>query len=241
MIFPYIETSDYYFIRKPHHIPSSFWKEKSFLEFISNHQIPTPEIIFPDDLGFFLENNFPIKGHKEVDIDQVIKKLKSEFSLEDEYWLLNRLDNETAGYLYFAKSRHIYDKYKNSQKQWILKKQYLAQVYWNPTFKTKENFMTIDYPMMHHRFDDKKMIVIKTDNDRKNGRWQIKHPETSIQLIQYNSKTNVSSMLVTISKWVRHQIRTHLSSIWSAIIWDDIYGKKQNWILHLRSLWFKIK
>lgn len=241
MISPYIQTSDYYFIWKPHHIPSSFWKEKSFLEYLSDNQIQTPEIIFPDDVGFFLEENFPIKNYQSVDIDQIIKNLKSEFTSQEEYWLLNRLDNETAGYLYFAKTRQIYEEYKNSQKQWILEKTYLAQVYWNPFFKSSENFMIIDYPIMHHKSDEKRMLAIKTQDDKEKWRWQIKQQKTRISLIQYDSKTNISSLAVSISKWVRHQIRLHLASIWSAIVWDDIYGKKTNWFLCLWSLWFQIK
>lgn len=241
MIFPYLETSDYYFVWKPHHVPSSFWKEKSFIEYLSLSQIQTPEIVFPDGLGFFLESNFPIKNYKQIEIDKIIKNQKSEFSQEEEYWLLNRLDNETAGYLYFAKNKEICDEYKDSQKQWILQKTYLAQVFWNPFFKSDQNSMTIDYPIMHHWFDEKRMLVIKTEDDKKSWRWQTKHQKTSISLIDYNSETNISSLLVSISKWIRHQIRVHLASIWCAIIWDDIYGKNKSEYLHLWSLWFQTK
>lgn len=241
MIFHYLETSDYYFVWKPHHVPSSFWKEKSFIDQLSESQIQTPEIVFPDGLGFFLENNFPIKNYKQIEIDKIIKNQKSEFFQEQEYWLLNRLDNETAGYLYFAKTRQIYDNYKNSQKRWILQKTYLAQVFWNPFFKSNVNSMTIDYPIMHHWSDEKRMLVIKTEDDKKNWRWQMKYQITSISLIEYDSKTNVSSLLVSISKWIRHQIRVHLSSIWCAIIGDDIYGKNKSEYLRLWSLWFQIR
>jgi len=240
VILPNIETPDYYLVWKPHHIPSSFWKEKSFLEYLTNTKTLAPNIVLPDEFGFFLKNKFPIRDYKAININEIIKNLKSEFSTENEYGLLNRLDNETAGYLYFAKSRQIYDKYKSLQKQWCVNKYYLAQVYWNPFFKTEKTIMSIDYPVMHHRFDDKRMITIKTDKDKRKWRWQIKLPKTSVELIQYDTKTNISSMVVAIARWVRHQIRLHLSSIWCPIIWDNLYGEKQKWNLHLRSLWFSL-
>jgi 23S rRNA-/tRNA-specific pseudouridylate synthase len=52
----------------------------------------------------------------------------------------------------------------------------------------------------------------------------------------------VTTLLVTISKWIRHQIRAHLSSIWFPIVWEKIYIKKA-WSekLQLFSIWMKFK
>jgi 23S rRNA-/tRNA-specific pseudouridylate synthase len=48
-------------------------------------------------------------------------------------------------------------------------------------------------------------------------------------------------LLVKISKWMRHQIRAHLSSIWYPIVWEKIYIKnpsKED--LHLYSIGIQI-
>jgi 23S rRNA-/tRNA-specific pseudouridylate synthase len=52
----------------------------------------------------------------------------------------------------------------------------------------------------------------------------------------------VTTLLVTISKWIRHQIRAHLSSIWFPIVWEKIYIKKA-WSekLQLFCIWMKFK
>jgi 23S rRNA-/tRNA-specific pseudouridylate synthase len=52
---------------------------------------------------------------------------------------------------------------------------------------------------------------------------------------------NQTTLLVKISKWVRHQIRAHLSSVWFPIVWEKIYIKtpsKED--LHLYSIGVKI-
>jgi 23S rRNA pseudouridine1911/1915/1917 synthase len=155
--------------------------------------------------------------------------------------LLNRLDNDTWGFLYFAKTPEIYASYKELQQQNKLQKQYLAHVQGNPFYKTAEQSMVIDFPIMHHAQDDRKMVVIKSFADTQKWRWEQHNVTTAIKLIEYNPETNISTLLVTITKWIRHQIRCHLASIGCAIIGDKLYNKKsQDPILHLWSLGFKV-
>jgi 23S rRNA-/tRNA-specific pseudouridylate synthase len=60
--------------------------------------------------------------------------------------------------------------------------------------------------------------------------------------LYYNKNTNTTTLLVKISKWVRHQIRAHLSSIWFPIVGEKIYIKK-SWSekLQLFCIWMNIK
>ena len=50
------------------------------------------------------------------------------FTKEDELGLLNRLDNETAGFLYFAKSKEAFEKYRKFQSEGKVHKRYIAQI-----------------------------------------------------------------------------------------------------------------
>jgi hypothetical protein len=43
---------------------------------------------------------------------------------------------------------------------------YLAEVHGNPFFKSAATIATITTPIMHHRFDDQKMIVITDEKDK---------------------------------------------------------------------------
>jgi 23S rRNA-/tRNA-specific pseudouridylate synthase len=91
------------------------------------------------------------------------------------------LDNDTQGFLYFAKDLPTYDKYKQLQAQNKVEKHYIAQVQGRfcPPF-VKEGLQSsvagdpkgggflIDYPIMHRSLE--KMIAIKDAKDVKKGR-----------------------------------------------------------------------
>jgi 23S rRNA-/tRNA-specific pseudouridylate synthase len=49
-----------------------------------------------------------------------------QFTAAEEYWLLNRLDNDTAGFLYFAKDKGIFETYKILQAKQRVNKYYVA-------------------------------------------------------------------------------------------------------------------
>jgi len=50
------------------------------------------------------------------------------FGKKDELGLLNRLDNETAGFLYFAKNKKAYERYRKIQTEGRVNKRYIAQI-----------------------------------------------------------------------------------------------------------------
>jgi len=234
-------NQNYTLLRKPHGIASTFWQQQSILDYFQTPKQLQSIIQKDSDFekynsycyidGYVLENDFSIFTNNQT----------SKFTKEQEYGLLNRLDNDTGGFLYFAKNTQIYSFYKEQQHQWEIQKMYLAEVEGNPFFKTDKQYITIDLPIMHHRFDDQKMIVITDKEDEKNWRWDCHNVSTTIELIKYDKAKNTSLLNIMIHKWIRHQIRVHCKSIWAPIIWDPIYWHKPaiSPFLHLRSIWMK--
>jgi len=206
------EDKYFYYFRKPYGIPSTYGKEKCFLDCL-------------------LVSN-------DKDIKAIIEWQREFFSDKEEYGLVNRLDNDTTWLLYMAKTPLFKEKYKQAQKDWKIEKFYVADVYW----KFPENEKIISYPITHHKFSSDRMVVIlDTKQTGKIDTKRIQNAKTFVQFLYYDEKTNTSTLLVTISKWVRHQIRAHLSSIWFPIVWEKIYIKspsKED--LHLYSIGVKI-
>ena len=206
------EDKYFYYFRKPYGIPSTYGKEKCFLDCL-------------------LESD-------DKDIQAIIESQKEYFSQQEEFGLVNRLDNDTTWLLYLAKTPLFKAKYKQAQIDWKVEKYYVADVYGK--FSENENF--ISYPITHHKFSPDRMVVIlDTKQTGKIDEKRIQKAVTHVQKLYYDEKTNQTTLLLTISKWVRHQIRAHLSSIWFPIVWEKIYIKRpSSEKLHLYSVWVKI-
>ena len=203
-----------FYVWKPNNIPTTYWKNYSFLEFLEDNL---------DKIKLINQNFY---NH--------ILKYKG---LYKELLLLNRLDTPTGGLLYFAKNENIFNQYKILQNKGRVEKIYLCDVYW----KIK-NSITISWPIMHHKYLKEKMVVIKKENDLNKWRGKLHNVETKIYPIYYDEVKNITTLEVIIKKGVRHQIRVHLSSIWHPIVWDKLYARNvSDDILHLRSIWLKIK
>ena len=119
----------------------------------------------------------------------------------------------------------------------------MAEVYGNIQDWVNENWNVINYPIMHHRYNDDRMVVIHWDEDEAKWKWNLHEVETEICEIEYNEKENLSTIVVKIHKWIRHQIRAHLSAIWYPICGDKIYCKSKNQNfdkLQLFSVWIRV-
>jgi 23S rRNA-/tRNA-specific pseudouridylate synthase len=127
----------------------------------------------------------------------------------------------------------------------------LAQVYGDPT-KDKKLYsneeqtahkaqFTISFPLMHHGSISEKMLVIKDPKDLRLGRWKQHDIKTNIEIVYYDKEKDISTLLVTIQRGIRHQIRAHLASIGYPIVWDPLYGKKSSENLHLWSVGFVVQ
>ena len=201
--FVYYQDKYFYYFWKPAGLASTRWKSVSFLDLMSGKNL---------------------NEHIRDIVDS-----QMEFCWrEKELWLLNRLDWVTTGLLYFAKNPKIYNKFRKLQQEWKIDKFYVAEVYWDIQKWVKENWNKITYPIMHHKFSDDRMIIIRWENDKTRWKWNIHEVKTEISEIEYDEINNCSTVLIKIHKWIRHQIRIHLASIWFPICWDNIYCKSKN-------------
>ena len=206
----------FYYFWKPAWIPTAFGKQKCFIDRL-------------------LES-------KDKEIMNIISWQKGMFTKNEEYWLVNRLDNDTSWLLYFAKTPLVKQKYKQAQKEWSVEKYYIADVYG----KYLPESQKISIPIWHHKFSPDRMVVFSskmwTNKTNKKIKWKYHKVDTYIKKLYYDKNLNITTLLVTISRWIRHQIRLHLSSIWYPIVWEKLYIKnKSKYNLHLYSIGLKLK
>jgi 23S rRNA-/tRNA-specific pseudouridylate synthase len=153
------------------------------------------------------------------------------------------LDNSTTGLLYFAKNKDIKKEYKELQKEWRVNKYYIAEVYWDIRYRIRDNWNVIEYPIAHHKFSKDRMVVVLPNTDSRKIDTRLHRVKTKILECFYDEDKQITTLTIIIQKWIRHQIRSHLSSIWYPIVWDEIYWKKKDprkWDLQLFSIWLSV-
>ena len=229
-------NDDFYVMWKPSALPTTFGKEQCFLDILLGKNIE-PKTDF--SLPTFLLPYIDLPDFKVCTLKQdMIQQQLNVFGKEEELWLLNRLDNETAGFLYFAKNQAAFDRYRQLQTEGKINKRYIAQIQWTP----KESAFEINMPIMHHKHKEDRMIFIRGPKDESKWRSKIHHPSTIVKVLHTDEKTGIYTLLVGIYKWVRHQIRVHLAGIWYPVIGDTLYGKDtESGNLCLWSVWFQIQ
>lgn len=201
--FVYYQDKNFYYFWKPAGLASTRWKSVSFLDLMEDEA-------------------------KNESVRNIFESQKGFFWKEKEYWLLNRLDGVTTWLLYFAKNPRVYKKFRELQQEEKVDKYYVAEVYWDIQKWIEENWKEISYPIMHHKFSDDRMIVIRWEDDKNKWKWNVHNVKTEISEVEYDEINNRSIVLIKIHKWIRHQIRIHLSSIGYPICWDSIYCKSKN-------------
>lgn len=178
-----------------------------------------------------------LKNCKSSEIKEIFEKLDYEFGIGNEFGMLNRLDKETSGLLYFAKTKEIKDKYKQAQKELWIEKIYIADVYG----EIKPEFGFVEYGIWNHRFEKNRVVVVKSKKDEDKIKWKIYKLETYFEKLFFDKDLNTTTLLVKIKKGFRHQIRAHLSSIWYPIVNEKIYIKnKKEGQLKLFCIWLKM-
>ena len=202
----YYQDKYCYYFRKPAGIPSSFWKEKSFLDILLEEKANT-----------------------------IVQSLFAFFWKEKELWLLNRLDNETTWLLYFAKNPRVYKQFKEMQSAFLIHKYYIAEVYGDVAPLIKSRQQEITFPIAHHRYNPDRMVVVENSNDINKTKWTHHYLTTTIVEFQFFPTSNTSILLICIQKGIRHQIRAHLASVGYPICWDFLYSKsKHTWYQYLQ-------
>ncbi len=203
---------------KPSTLPTTFGKELCFLDILlgkkpdQNTDFSIPSFLLP----YIDLPNFKPCSFKQASIQHQL----SVFGNNEELGLLNRLDNETAGFLYFAKTKEAFERYRHLQNEGKIHKRYIAQVQWTP----KESAFEITMPIMHHKHKEDRMIFIRNPKDELKGRSKVHNPSTIVKVL-HTDKTGITTLLVGIYKGVRHQIRVHLAGIGYPVIGDTLYGK----------------
>ncbi len=247
------EDELYYFVWKPHRLPTTRGNECSFLDILQESKP-----------SFFLEQ-------------------EKQFTREEEYGLVNRLDNDTAGLLYFAKTKQIYENYPIQQKENKLYKLYVCEVYgkvdcektaqksiqnkvtqwymeaaisglhlaniqhptsikiqwWEGHIWTMQ-WVEIAYPIRHHLHDKTRMIAVATEKDMAKWRENPHYVTTYMMPLWYNHNTNTTMCFMALHQWIRHQIRVHTAKIGYPIVGDVLYNPHIKWLwedLHLWSVW----
>ncbi len=222
-------------MRKPNGLPTTYGKEICFLDILTGEisdktldfSIPThllPYIDLPEFVPCKLTPN-------------IIKQQFDIFGKSQELGLLNRLDNETAGFLYFANSQETIQRYRQIQAKGNINKWYIAQIRWIP----KDSAFEIDMPIMHHKHKTDRMVFVRSSKDQLKGRSKLHLATTIVKVLQVDKEKNITTLLVGIYKGVRHQIRVHLAGIGYPVVGDTLYGKdKDTGNLCLRSVGFQI-
>ena len=144
--FIYYQDKDFYYFRKPAGLASTRWKSVSFLD-----------LMWDEKYNLAIEN--------------IVASQRVFFGKEMEFWLLNRLDWPTTGLLYFAKNPRVYSEFRQLQKEEMVDKFYVAEVYGNIQQWIEKNWNIITYPIMHHRFSDDRMVVLHSDADKNKWKW----------------------------------------------------------------------
>ncbi len=222
-------NDDFYVMWKPNTLPTTFGAEPCFLDILLTKYINiSPDFSIPSFLLPYVDlpDFVPCLLNEKL-----IQQQLNIFGKEQELWLLNRLDNETAWFLYFAKNKEAFERYRQLQSEGKIHKRYIAQIQGTP----KESAFEITMPIMHHKHKVDRMIFVRSPKDEAKWRSKLHNTSTIIKVLHTDKITGISTLLVGIYKWVRHQIRVHLAGIGYPVLGDKLYSK-HNKIDHL-CLW----
>jgi len=215
----------WYYVWKPAWIPTTFGQQYSFLEELIDQW--WSEIMY-------LQKQW----------STIVLTSKSQ-GWYNEYGLINRLDNDTAGLLFFAKDQPTFLLYQQKQSRGEVQKIYYADLQGNCFEQLSDQFpcIVVSTPLFHHRSDLSRMTT-----DPQHARWREHRVYTSIEPLFYNHIDDTTTCRIVINKWIRHQIRVHSASLWYPIKGDRVYTPKKkppnknnlSWEqLHLRSMWIR--
>jgi len=137
---------------------------------------------------------------------------------EQEGGLLNRLDNETGGLVFFAKNEAAFSLYSCLMKKDEIEKRYMAVI--KGALDPEQGKIAL--PIGHSRNSAKRMVVPGAKRKIR-GSWQqaVTHYRT------LEKKGAYSLLDLRITRGVRHQIRVHLAAMGSPVWGDKLYTKEQ--------------
>jgi len=166
------------FFRKPAGVASTRGKQRCFLSLLeTNSALPEADFtLLGGSSGEQLfENQLQHLEIHAIETSQpIVKSLLSQFSAEQEYGLLNRLDTDTSGLLYFAKTPEVFEQFSQRQSAGEIRKYYLARIRGDPLRNLAKRDMpftdqqdarnfSLSFPIMHHTHNDEMMIVFRDE------------------------------------------------------------------------------
>lgn len=248
---------DIFLLWKPRNLASTRWKDWSLLQLIKNSDTH-PWVDLTDELVTTFQEFLNEGNRNEVDRSDATEQLRQQWTSDQEYGLLNRLDTPTGGFLTFAANPTAKEDYLTLQRQWSVDKYYLVVVSWNPWYliehpdsvypnlisgkknpvSVQDSTITISVPLKHHRHLEDRMVAIKSDKDLMKWRDGLLECTTTLTLIEQREKTALVQCVIT--KGQRHQIRVHCQTLGYPILGDNLYGKDKESELELWSMGYTI-
>ena len=176
--------------------PQVIFEDESFIIFSKPHRIHTHPLSYNESdnlLSFISVYNSSLLHVNQENFDR---------------GFIYRLDYETSGLLYYAKTSTVYFELRKNFKTLIRRKKYLALV----SGKVNES------KVIHYlKTSDKKgSRVIQSDVG--------KRCELEIETLNYNESLDQSLLLINLKEGFKHQIRAQLAILGSPIIGDPLYG-----------------
>jgi len=186
----------------------------------------------------------PVKENSESLISELVKERPELMNVKgysrEEYGLLNRLDNQTAGIVIVARTQKAFEGLAEKLKKEQFVKIYLACCH----NLGKRDKGIIDIPIAHHYTKKSRMVLVakgtkfrgkpqicktyyeKISCDKALKEWK-KNIGNKIPFPDFYAKSgNIAWILCYITKGKRHQIRLHLMSAGYPIAGDALYGAK---------------
>ena len=154
-----------------------------------------------------------------------------------EGFLLHRLDMDTSGLVFFAKSQESYSNLlplfrRSSSDHPKMEKTYHARVWGHPPWS--EYVCTT--PLAHSKTSKQKVVAVSSDlpEYKHHFRGSPLATETKFRVLSQDSSTSLLEAIIQTG--MMHQIRVHCASLGYAIVGDKIYGTKVNQQNHWTEL-----
>lgn len=175
-------------------------------------------VLFEDDSILAIDKPSGLASHALNPTDHSVENLLRRQNKD--LHLLHRLDTGTSGVLLFAQTPNIYEQMREQFKLRTIQKYYRA---WTAAVisQTWDLPLTIDASLAHHEKSKKRMIALRSPQDR---HYRGKPLAAITKILQINKLAPLTEIQVQIITGVMHQIRVHLKHIGLPLIGDSIYS-----------------
>lgn len=190
------------------------------------------KVLMEDENFLVLKKNHKVHMHPKnySQSDNLLSFMQKDFSKllsvnKNHYdrGLIYRLDYETSGIIYYAKSDEIYNKVRSEFHKIMQQKSYFAIV------KGKCELCGLHSHYLKSTGPKGQKMQVTNELD-----FNTQLANLEIEIIAYNAKEDITLLKVYLKTGLRHQIRCQLSALGYPIVGDELYGgeKAQRLFLH---------